>query len=94
MAHFTLLMVSAFRIWLAPLEVASVVLVPVAKSGLIRLSSQTKCTICNNQPLYINAERFGYDNYQAISAFILLSYMVGLLRSWVNITTFFGCGRD
>ena len=55
-AHFILLIVSVFYIQLACLQMASLVLVPVAKRSPICFGSHTKCTMLylvflKNQPL-------------------------------------------
>ena len=39
---------------------------------------------------YSDTEKLRYDAYLAMSDLLLLSYVVGLMRSWVNVATFFG----
>ena len=97
LAHFTLFMVSAFYIQLVCLKVAILVLVSVAKESLICLSSYTKCKILylvylNNQPLLFDIlmrKKFRYDSYLTVSAFILLSYLVGITAKLSEYYNFF-----
>ncbi len=74
----------------------SVVLVLVAREGLNFWASykmlnvtEGKTQLPRNIIEHSSLRKFRYDDYLAIFRFKLLSYVVGLMRGWVNIVGFF-----